>query len=1456
MKTNLKISIMFGFLFAGSVFAQFFPGFPMGPVVEKPKICIGTFSAATVVNGYNTSNGDVWISQDKEFCDAVENDANNRLTAFYVFSYPTYTWLKSKEMSSLSETADTLFSLLKTYWFGENSGTGRKDLFFLSDFDFGQYDPLSEDKSCIKNHTPLQYRTGAGTVNGADYTVRNLCYSGNAKDMTGPLGLFGEVDDGSVLHLNIANVNFTVNVSENDKAKIRPVGALVGRTSKSLYSADSIADITINAPYAGAFAGIILNTTVKGLRGDDDILVYNKSNVGSNVTYDGLDWTAGIKVFLGGIAGVASDVDMESVSMVAKIQDSSDVTSSAIGGLAGLGIVGQFKAAADTQIKIKDINFFRKNERTYTKIMGGKAMGGFYGQVALFKNTYDDKKISKIWIEKSSFEGSVFHANGVDSIFAGGLVGYSNFINEGFLRIDDCSVNVSIKDSISESAGNYFAGGFVGLASGVGDVASGTENRFKVRTSKAQGEICIGGTSSQKGSNVYLGGFAGNAMFTVTYTALKKDTSLMSIKSEVIGVDPALDNVYVGGFVGSIPKIGTKSTMSVDSLVFNGSVSAYSVLNNVRMGGVVGSSMDLSDDAFLSLKNVEVLYDNEIGKSNLLTLKVKSEKAGSKEKAAVGGICGACSYVNTLYRTAINGDISVKGAFAGDSLLVGGLFGSISTHYGANVNVNYFIGDVDVDTLADDSGVKNGLLFGYSKFSGNKESVEIKSNYHFGKETSLDLFGVLWSTKNAEIVDMTSSWKVQSNKDLKWDFKYNFTNGESVTAIEPFYNGLEIESFMKTSDFEKLLDDGKTTIEKEWAWKDGVNGNLPFFKGQEKSVIMKIGGYNRPENPILSSSSVVLESSSSEELISSSSSENPILSSSSEEIESSSEEPIVSSSETEESSSSEEIDSSSSDIFVSSSEEPVESSSSEKIESSSTEPVNSSSSEFIPESSSEMEPVSSSAEIVVKAPKFGNVAFKQSGNAVKIFLHAKVPSVEVKTVAKLDILRDDESVLKTVVIADSIDKVEAELEKVIAPVPYGKFKVRISLDNGYLENYIIKELEVDNKAQVGAWSWQMVSVAGYDYASLSKDNGSSFFWWDETREFGEYWQYHAYGGNEIDVNTSGVWFGSLDARTIALKSDVSAEVKDIVWNVDSIYSGWNIVSNPYGWTIDLSVLDNVDVKFWSWNPDSSSYGIPKVLRPYEAMWVKVSRPMTLRIPADPVFDADAKTAMAKKSAFSKVEGGWALRAKLSDHFGKSDSWNVIGAGRSEFSEEPPHGMGDYVRFTIVSGKKALAKSVMAEKDVMEWTAELSASNNRIGVLEFEGVADVNASGKKVFVTIDNKTTEMRDGVPLEVKLSDTPKTAVIRVAAEARPIVEYALKGFSANRSGNMLNVNFEASSGLNGSRLNVQLVNVLGEVISAVKAKTVTGMNQVSLKVPQNGLYVVRIQAGKHVLVNNVYVH
>ena len=1431
MKTIFKISILFGFLFAESVFAQVFPGFPMGPVVEKPKICIGTFSAETVVNGYNAKSGDVWVSQDKDFCDSVEVGAQNRLTPFYDLSNHSHVLSESKEMSSLSETAETLSLLLKKYWLEAGIslfGKDRLDLYFLSDFDFGQYDPLSEDKSCIKNHTPLQYRTGAGTVNGADYTVRNLCYSGNAKDMTGPLGLFGEVDDGSVLHLNIANVNFTVKVSETDKAKIRPVGALVGRTSKSLYSADSIADITINAPYAGAFAGIILNTTVKGLRGDDDILVYNTSNVGEKATFDSLSWISEGKVFLGGVAALASDVNFENISFVAKIHDSSEVKSSSIGGLTGIGVVGQFKDSDET-LTVKGAEFFKKNERTYTKIMGGKYMGGFYGRILTFKNAYDAKKVKELEIDSSSFYGSIFHADGKDSIFAGGMVGFSGLDKDCLLKISNSQTDVRIKDSLTNTSENYYAGGFVGL--GLEALGEGEEDsHIMISTSKAAGEIYINRVGENV-SEVALGGFVGKGVLTSVSAALTSDTSSMNIKSDVNGEGVSPSDISVGGFVGRVSKVGQNKKMEMESLVFNGSVTAVSAGNDVHLGGIVGISDDDTKDVFTTIKKLEIYGDN------LVTLKDSSAQV-STGSAYVGGICGLCNSVDTLYQSAINGNIAVKGAFNGVPLQVGGWFGSVNAVRGLGYKVNYFIGDVLLDSRIDKSKVEAGFFFGEGKIENNKKNVDVKSNYHYGNDLTMDFFGSLWASASN---DKTDSWKDLSNNDLKWNFEYNYSNG-AVASMSDFNNGLQTETFMKSVNLEKALDAKKTPVEKEWAWKDGVNGNLPFFKGFESSGVVKF----IPAPIIPESSSSEEDSSSSEE-----------CSSSSEEIESSSEEPVVSSSGAEDSSSSEDIDSSSSDIFVSSSEEPVECSSSDEfVVSSSTEPVNSSSSEFIPESSSEMESVSSSAEIVVKAPKFGNVAFKQSGNAVKIFLSAKVPSVEVKTVAKLDILRDDESVLKTVVIADSIDKVEAELEKVIAPVPYGKFNVKVTLDNGFFENYVTRELDVDNSVQVNAWSWQMVSVAGYDYATLSRDEGSSFFWWDETREFGEYWQYHAYSGNEIDVNASGVWYGSLDARTIALKSDVTAEVKDVVWYVDSIYSGWNLVSNPYGWAIALSVLDNIDVKFWNWNPDSSSYGIPKVLRPYEAMWVKVNRPMTLRIPSDPVFEENANAVMAKKSAFSKVEGGWALRAKLSDHFGKSDSWNVIGAGQSEFSEEPPHGMGDYVRFTIVSGKKALAKSVMAEKDVMEWTAELSASNNRIGVLEFEGIADVNASGKKVFVTIDDRTTEMREGVPLEVKLSDTPKTAVIRVAAEARPIVEYALKGFLANRSGNMLNVNFEASSSLNGSRLNVQLLNVLGEVISTVKAKTITGMNQVSLKVPQNGLYVVRIQAGKHVLVNNVYVH
>jgi hypothetical protein len=205
-----------------------------------------------------------------------------------------------------------------------------------------------------------------------------------------------------------------------------------------------------------------------------------------------------------------------------------------------------------------------------------------------------------------------------------------------------------------------------------------------------------------------------------------------------------------------------------------------------------------------------------------------------------------------------------------------------------------------------------------------------------------------------------------------------------------------------------------------------------------------------------------------------------------------------------------------------------------------------------------------------------------------------------------------------------------------------------------------------------------------------------------------------------------------------------------------------------------------------------------------------------------------------------------LQAVLSDKNGKRDSWNIFGAGLNPFTaEEPPESMGDHVNLSIVEGKKFLAKSIRNFSDEMEWDISLSASDDRVGYLTLEGVDGVKAYGYHVYVTVDGNTTEMQEGVPLQVYLKSTAKTATVRVAPTARVVVQNTLKGLRSARLGNKLQVSFEASNGLAGKNARVDLMDMKGNVVSSVSAKTAEGSNALLLDAPQTGLYMLRVRAG-----------
>jgi hypothetical protein len=201
---------------------------------------------------------------------------------------------------------------------------------------------------------------------------------------------------------------------------------------------------------------------------------------------------------------------------------------------------------------------------------------------------------------------------------------------------------------------------------------------------------------------------------------------------------------------------------------------------------------------------------------------------------------------------------------------------------------------------------------------------------------------------------------------------------------------------------------------------------------------------------------------------------------------------------------------------------------------------------------------------------------------------------------------------------------------------------------------------------------------------------------------------------------------------------------------------------------------------------------------------------------------------------------------LSDAKGHRDSWNMLGASRRPFaSDEPPEGMGDHVKLSVLDGNRMLAKSVKAPADEYEWKIALNASSERYGELRLEGISDLNAYGLKVFVTVDGKTTEMHDGVPLRVLLRSNATVATVRVGTTSKVAVMASLNSLRALQSGHSLNVSFDASEGLAGSRSIVEIVNMQGKVVARKSAGTVSGVNAFVFDTPKPGLYMLRVRAG-----------
>ena len=507
--------------------------------------------------------------------------------------------------------------------------------------------------------------------------------------------------------------------------------------------------------------------------------------------------------------------------------------------------------------------------------------------------------------------------------------------------------------------------------------------------------------------------------------------------------------------------------------------------------------------------------------------------------------------------------------------------------------------------------------------------------------------------------------------------------------------------------------------------------------------------------------------------------------------------------------------------------------------------------------------------------EFVNPELALSGNAVQFTFTTSEFEVTRNVSARI-VLRMEgvsEPVADTV-FADSIVPPYSGAWKMF-PLAAGKYELTAELFDakGSVDTTAFFEVKAEIAA-VAEDGWQMISLVNLDKKAMDwSDDDARFYWWDESTSMGDFWQYRAFSPDDEIEPTRGYWYSSTKGRPLVLKPTADVVLEGAVWNLDSINSGWNLVANPYGFSLNIygenphanrDPSEKSDVTFWRWNAEISDYEEAVVIKPYEAVWAEVRHSMDWKLPVEPEFaDKDSSEQDSLAPALSKRilakaanSKNWTLQAVLSDLRGKKDAWNIFGASTSPFvTNEPPEGMGDRVNLSIVEGNRKLAKSVKAPADELEWDVELSATSDRVGELSFKGVESLREVGLKVFVTVDGKTTEMHEGETLRVNLTSFAKKATVRVAPAAKVVASFSIDALRYVKSGANVGVTFEASEGLAGSRTVVDILGMDGKVVSSRSATTLAGVNQLVLDAPKPGLYMLRVRAGSQMKAGRIMV-
>ena len=739
--------------------------------------------------------------------------------------------------ASVKDTPANLAEMLQSSWI-EDENMHKVPLELGSDIDLGEFSSDTKKETCDANHTALPMMDST-SFNGNHFTVSHLCYAASA--MKGPFGFFERASNVTLQNVKFNGVRIYIDGESTDGKDYYPVGALAGVVNLSTVDSIVLANDSIQAPFAGGLVGLVKNSTISNITGDDDILVSNKVTISTGYAGSAeMDDHLGHQVFLGGVAGAAvrskseEDPTFINDSLKVDIHDLAAGHKSALG-----GVVGLFKTIGDTLENLQVYTKYKEGgEVVPTQISGGASMGGIVGALFVTSENGGSKTAGNFVTRNSKFDGKFNDASSLDNFSVGGIVGFDSTSSGTSAQIVESYSKIELIDSLKTAGPHqYFAGGIVGYGGVCNNGSDKDGENLTIRGAKTVGSMALSASGSSVDglhSDAYLGGIVGLACFArAEGMGLVNDTSSVVITSKVkTSVDKgksvngafAFDSVFVGGIAGGVHVAVSNKADTLSGLYYDGSIVVKDSLNSAFVGGIVGGFTSPEGGKSLAFKNIMV------NSSDLISYEaVKGTvETSNKQLTKIGGLCGLCVELVSIELTGVSGNIKASGTYSGDSLLVGGLAGAVSTIADVDIRNSFVVGDIESSAKGGDQKV--GYLVGKASF-GN--AYELTSIYHYGDDALENIFGEFNQKYNDK-----DEWQTCN------DIHYVVRNGSS-TILKPapnHQNGTVLNSSMQSSWFAGFLnkaygEDEESEKDYVWTFVPGKNKNKPIFADANNPVI-------------------------------------------------------------------------------------------------------------------------------------------------------------------------------------------------------------------------------------------------------------------------------------------------------------------------------------------------------------------------------------------------------------------------------------------------------------------------------------------------------------------------------------------------------------------------------------------------------------------------------------------